>query len=48
MQLQEAESGGTDTMSLHTPVDVTSSLEIYSQTAGSSNLFYPLGWWVLD
>jgi hypothetical protein len=47
LNLQEAEGGGSDALSLHVNVDSSSSVEWYAQYGGGTRLFYPVGWWVL-
>jgi len=47
LNLQEAESGGSDAVSLHAGVDASSQVEWYAQSANPDQFFYPVGWWVL-
>jgi hypothetical protein len=47
LDLQEAESGGADTVSLHVNIDASIRMEIYSESVGVDWRFYPLGWWIL-
>ena len=48
IELQEAESGGSDLGSMHVNVDDESRLEWYAQSGDTDNFFYPVGWWVLS
>ena len=47
LDLQEAESGGTDTASMQVNVDGSSQVEWYSQSGAFERFFFPVGWWVL-
>ena len=47
IELQEAESGGSDLGSMHVNVDDESRLEWYAQSGDNDNFFHPVGWWVL-
>jgi hypothetical protein len=46
--LQEAEDGGSDTISVHVNVDGSSRVEWYAQYGSNLRFFYPVGWWVLN
>ena len=45
--LQEAESGGSDAVTMHVTVSTAQRIEIYSESAGPEQIFHLLGWWVL-
>jgi hypothetical protein len=47
IELQEAESGGSDLGSMHVNVDDETRLEWYAQSGDTDNFFYPVGWWDL-
>jgi hypothetical protein len=47
LDIQEAEAGGSDAVSLHVNLDTSRRLEIYSESAGADRYFHVLGWWVL-
>ena len=47
LDLQEAESGGSDNASMHVIVNGSSSIEAYSESGPNDRYFYPVGWWVL-
>lgn len=46
IDLHEAESGGSDAVSMHVTVSTARRIEIYSETAGAEQIFHLLGWWV--
>jgi hypothetical protein len=48
LDLQEAESGGGDSATLHVNTDGSSQIEWYSESGASDRYFYVLGWWVLS
>ena len=47
LDLQEAESGGSDAATLHVIVDSSSRVEWYSESGTTDRYFYPIGWWIL-
>jgi hypothetical protein len=47
IELQEAESGGSDFGTMHVKVDDESRIEWYAQSGDTDNFFYPVGWWIL-
>jgi hypothetical protein len=47
IELQEAESGGSDFATMHVNVDDESRIEWYAGSGDNDNFFYPVGWWIL-
>jgi hypothetical protein len=47
IDLQEAESGGFDLVSLHVTVDGAGEVEWYAESSGGERLFHPIGWWLV-
>ena len=48
LELQEAESGGSDNGSMHVVVDSNRRIEAYSESGANDRYFHPVGWWVLN
>ena len=47
LNLQEAESGGSDLGSMHVNADGSSVIQFFDWNVGQDHRFYLLGWWVL-
>ena len=47
VQLQEAEAGGSDGVTMHANVDANTEVEWYSESGTSGVFFYPVGAWTL-
>lgn len=47
VELQEAQSGGSDLVTLHSGVGGGSQVEVYAEFGNANGFFYPVGWWVL-
>ncbi len=47
VDLQEAESGGSDLVTMHANVDANTDVEWYSESGTSGVFFYPVGAWIV-
>ena len=47
VQLQEAEAGGSDAVTLHANVNANTEVEWYSESGVSGVFFYPVGAWLI-
>ena len=48
IDLQEAESGGSDLASMHVNVNNSIEADWYVESGITEHFFYPVGWWVLS